>query len=117
MIFCSTKPESVDDRIKEGSKIFDLEKYTPIEVSRLLQDVCKNEKIRPKKKIIDSIVAKANDGIRRALILLHDAMLDESLSVEEEKHIIKKRGVNNIVVVAPHGADGDENDDFTDTIA
>jgi len=94
-------------------------KESPREViSKLLQDVCKWERIKYQYEVLNTIVEKSNGMARNALFLLQKFVelgKVERIDKKAKPEIIDRENGNNVLIIAPHGVYHD--DDYTGEIA
>ena len=116
-IFCSTSLQGIIEPLQSRCVSFKFEEHTPDEIKRLLEDVCKWERIKYQDKVLNSIVEQAKGKPRNALFLLQKAVGSEKVEKIEHGKIysIGEKKESNTLFIAPHGVHHD--DDYTGLIS
>ncbi len=116
-IFCSTELKNFSIPLRDRFIEYEFKKLENSQLYSFINDVCENEKIEPNQSVLENIVAESNGKARKAMKNLKKAFTLEDLKLKQEGQIEHFSGKGQILVVAPHGAPGRENDDFTSDIA
>lgn len=97
-ILCTTNPEMLIDTIKSRCTHYQLELLSDDDMSKLLQRVCKKEKVKVSSDVTDEIIESAGGKPRRALTILEkvivlddkDQMLSAARDFDIEKGQVKE---------------------------
>ena len=116
-IFCSTDPGKIKDTLKNRLIEVKFGPFSDDEQKLLLQDVCKIERIKNGREVLDTIIKEAGGMPRNALNLLQKAVDQEKLVRADPGDIIHivPENTSNVIVIAPHAVQHD--DDNTGLIA
>jgi len=116
-IFCSTSLKGIIEPLQYRCMPFRFKEHTPDEIKRLLEDVCKWERVKYQDKVLNSIVEQAKGKPRNALFLLQKAVESEEVAKIENGKIysIGRKNGSSTLIVAPHGVYHD--DDYTGFIS
>ena len=114
-IFCSTEFDKIIEPLRNRCMPVEFKTVERVEIRRLIEDVCKWERIRYQDDVLDSIVEEAKGMPRNALTLLQkfvEMEKVEKLKVGKVQSIDREDGTN-ILFVAPHGVyHDDDNSDL-----
>lgn len=117
IIFSSTEPEKLKETLRNRCMSIEFKPIPTEEIKRLLEDVCKWERIKYDVDVLDSIVKEAGGMARNALNLLQKAVAlgtVEKMTNGKVESIDRQKG-SNVLIVGPHGVYHD--DDYTGLIA
>ncbi|MFC1817988.1 AAA family ATPase [Thermodesulfobacteriota bacterium] len=109
-IFCSTDPGKIKDTLKNRLIEVKFGPFSNDEQKRLLQDVCKSERIKNGREVLDTIIKDAGGMPRNALNLLQKAVDQEKLvrAVAGDIVHIAPEKPSNVLVIAPHAVQHDD---------
>ena len=116
-IFCSTELKDFSEPLRDRFTEYEFKKLENSQLYSLINDACENEKIAPKQIVLENIVAESRGKARKAMKNLNKVFTSGGLCLKQGGQIEHLSGKGQILVVAPHGAPGNENDDFTSDIA
>lgn len=86
-ILCTTNPEKLLPTIRNRCAMFEVNALTDKSISKLLNQVCEEEKREVKKEVIEKIINKVEGCPRQALILLEQIIfLSEEHQLKAIKH-------------------------------
>jgi DNA polymerase III subunit gamma/tau len=109
-IFCSTDPGKIKDTLKNRLIEVKFGPFSNDEQKRLLQDVCKSERIKNGREVLDTIIKDAGGMPRNALNLLQKAVDQEKIvrAVAGDIVHIAPENPSNVLVIAPHAVQHDD---------
>jgi protein gp37 len=114
-IFCSTEFDNIIEPLRNRCMPIEFKTVERVELRRLIEDVCKWERIRYQDDVLDSIVEEAKGMPRNALTLLQkfvEMEKVEKMKVGKVQSLDREDG-SNILFVAPHGVyHDDDNSDL-----
>lgn len=115
-IFCSTNPDQILDTLKNRCVPIEIGAVDDKEIRRLLNDVCRSERIINGRDVLTAIAKESGGLARNALQLLERAIHQEKLVAHQGEIVdIVPEQFSNILLVAPHAVPND--DDSTGDIA
>jgi DNA polymerase III delta prime subunit/16S rRNA G966 N2-methylase RsmD len=116
-VFCESFARNVIEKLKKECMLFEFEGLQLSELDRLLQRACKMKGLYAKRDVINQILKKAKGIPEKALCLLEQEIISNSLNKSFIENIETIPGTNRILIIAPHGAPGKINDEYTEVIA
>ena len=96
LIFCTTKPETLDSTFTGRCKHFELALLSPDEITALLENIIEKEQAELPKDVLEEIAEKSKGEPRKALLLLDDKLPKKEIKEEIEKKVVVKEIENAV---------------------